>query len=133
MPQAEVRRLRGRRPYDVDLVRDIAGSFKVSLTSAAIAGLEATTEACALVMCDRAKVHWRALNDEFMLRIKLTVPAQSAVRSYVAGAPWPSGQTMDVEDWCEKPPPYGRVELFEEIIPLPKIDAALVILTRQKY
>lgn len=132
MPQLEVRRFLGRRAYNPDAVRDIADRFKVSLTSAAIAGLEATTEACALLMCDRTKVRWRTLNDEFMLRIKPMVPAQSQVRSYVPGAPWPSGQTMDVEDWCEKPPPFGRVELFEEIIPLPKIDAALVILTRQK-
>ncbi len=132
MPQAALLKFRGRQYFDADLVRAVADEFRVSLTAAALASLDTAFEPCAVVMCDRERVRWRRISEDFYLKIKGDVPPTSNVRKMGTGEAITAGQNMDVEDWCL--PPTGRhdVELFEEVLPLSSIGAAIVLLTRQE-
>lgn len=133
MPTELLHRAHGRQALGMELVLETASQFGVSATAAALGLLRVTATPSAVVVCSNlgqvrnAKVSWFKKHPEFWPSIGPIVPSVSSAHKAKLG-PTPEKE-LEIDSWCLRPRYPTKQVLFEEVLPIASMDAALVLLT----
>jgi len=106
MPRERLRNFTGGKKFSLDVIKDIAGSFKVSLTAALIRFAEVGTHGILVTFCENNRVKWYSKSQDFPVlahRFKVgEAPPPTSVlgESFLkSDAQYTSIQNVDLEDW----------------------------------
>lgn len=133
MPHQLIETIHRGKPLTMELILDVAARFGVSATAAALGLVSVTSAPCALVMCShlgrahKSTVNWCHRHADFWPSVGAIVPSESSAHTARLG-PTPEKE-LEIDSWCLRPRYPTKQVLFEEVLPIRSMDAALVLLT----
>lgn len=106
MPKDRLRNFTGGRKFSLDIIKEVAESFKVSLIASLIRFTEVGTHGILVIFCENNRVKWYSKSPGFPLlahRFKVgEAPPPTSVlgESFLkSNAQYTSVEDVDLEDW----------------------------------
>lgn len=106
MPRERLRNFTGGKKFSLDIIKELAVSFKVSLTAALIRFAEVGTHGILVTFCENNRIKWYCKSPDFPMiahRFKVgEAPPPTSVlgESFLkSDAQYTSVQNIDLEDW----------------------------------
>ncbi|MCA9677655.1 MAG: ImmA/IrrE family metallo-endopeptidase [Myxococcales bacterium] len=130
MPEPLVRRSCEVSPVSLQVARDLAQDYQVSLLAAALRFVELTSERCALVLARKRRVEWVARSANFGPYIPTGMPldqASVAIDFFTKGRLFAGCQPVPADSWFEEDD-AGDVEIMEDTAVVPGADAVMALL-----
>ena len=126
------------RPVSLDLIKETAAYFNVSLTAAAVRYAEIGQFPIAVIMTQAGKIKWCVTNDYFPVRfVKKNSPVQKYTRvyDYYRGKEIDTGEDLVLCETWFKTDYNCRKDLYfyEDNLPMPNYNSVLTILRQYEY
>lgn len=122
----------------IELIKETANYFRVSLSAAAIRFIEIGHYPSAIIYCKNRKVQWYAAHDHFPFKYiekNFEVPAESQAYNLFGGESITSEKRLvRAAAWFNgKYKPKSSTYLFEQCISMPNYSAVMVLLTQSEF
>ena len=116
----------------LDLIRDIANEFQVTLTAAAMRYVEFTKSQCALVFSKDGKIQWYKKSESFAYPVypgTLLTPGSYARDLFEGKPPQKKKEQVFAKDWFTGPKINDNAPLWEESIFFQRYNSVLSLLS----
>lgn len=135
MPRKVFKEYVNNRPFNLDLLKEVADNFETSITSTAIKYTDFGHEYIGIVFSQEGRIKWVRVHPNLPLQfiqVGLPVPAYSVVSDYYKSRSFAKVPTvLDAYVWffgdfnIEN---YRRAKIYEQVFPIESINSALSFL-----